>query len=502
MTRKAAAFAGCAAASCLLLLGLQQKADLAMTQILGRPTDCSITLSVLAADDMEAFVEYGVKTGSFTAKTSVTRSNGRKPFEVALEPLKPDTRYYYRLQYRHPGDSRYNAGAEGSFHTQRPPASTFTFGVQGDSHPERRDRMYHPDLYVRTMELVRHDRPDFYITLGDDFNVDQLYNRNNLNLETVSQLYINQRRFLGIMAGSTALFLVNGNHEQAAAIHLNGTPDNPAIYSGKARITYFPLPAPDKFYTGDTEPVEFLGLRRDYYAWTWGDALFVTLDPYWHSPVQIDAGIGGGGGDRQGGQKGKGKGERKGVQKGERKGGGRNRDGWAMTMGDAQYQWFKKTLEESKARYKFVFAHHVSGTGRGAVEVTDLFEWGGKNRAGEWEFDKKRPGWAMPVHQLMVKNGVTIFFQGHDHLFARQERDGIIYQETPNPADTTYTAFNREAYRSGDVLPNSGYLRVTVAPANTKVEYIRSYLPKDEKPDHKNGEVAFSYSVTGRKASQ
>ena len=35
----------------------------------------------------------------------------------------------------------------------------------------------------------------------------------------------------------------------------------------------------------------------------------------------------------------------------------------------------------------------------------------------------------MPVHQLMVKNGVTIFFQGHDHLFARQERDGMVYQE-------------------------------------------------------------------------
>jgi hypothetical protein len=485
-----------------VLFGLQQKADLSMSQILGRPTDRSITLSVLAPDDLEEFVEYGVKPGSYSAKTSATKSATRKPLEITLEPLQPDTRYYYRLQYRHPGDSRYNAGAERSFHTQRRSGSTFTFGVQGDSHPERLDRMYHPDLYMRTMELVRHDRPDFYIMLGDDFNVDQLYNRKNLNLETVSQLYIDQRRFLGIMAGSTALFLVNGNHEQAAAIHLNGTPDSPAIYSGKARITYFALPAPDKFYTGDTEPVEFLGLRRDYYAWTWGDALFVTLDPYWHSPVEIDAGIGGGGGERQGEQKGKGKGERKGGQKGERKGGGRNRDGWGMTMGDAQYQWFKNTLEQSKARYKFVFAHHVSGTGRGAVEVTDLFEWGGKNRAGEWEFDEKRPGWAMPVHQLMVKNGVTIFFQGHDHVFARQERDGIVYQETPNPADTTYTAFNREAYRSGDILPNSGYLRVTVSPANAKVEYIRSYLPQDEKPDHKNGEIAFSYSVTSRMAPQ
>jgi len=49
-------------------------------------------------------------------------------------------------------------------------------------------------------------------------------------------------------------------------------------------------------------------------------------------------------------------------------------------MGDAQYRWFKKTLERSKARYKFLFAHHVLGTGRGAVELADLFEWGGRNR--------------------------------------------------------------------------------------------------------------------------
>lgn len=471
--------------------------DAAITQILGRPTGRSITLSVLAPGDLETFVEYGSKPGSYKSKTGGAKSQADRPAEFLLEPLQPDARYYYRLRYRRPGESAYTKGNECTFHTQRAAGSTFTFGVQGDSHPERLNRMYQPDLYVRTMQNVRRDRPDFYITLGDDFNVDPLYNRHNLTLDTVSQLYINQRHFFGMMADSTALFLVNGNHEQAAAIHLNGTSDNPAIYAGKARNLYYPLPLPDGFYTGDTEPVEFLGLRRDYYAWTWGDALFVTIDPYWHSPVQVDAGIGGG----QGQQDGLG-GAPKGQKKGARKGGagdGRTRDGWAITMGDAQYQWLKSTLEQSKAQYKFVFTHHVSGTGRGAIEVSDLWEWGGRNRAGEWEFDKKRPGWAMPVHQLMVKNGVTIFFQGHDHLFARQERDGVIYQETPNPADAGYNIFNREAYRSGDILPNSGYLRVTVSPDKVKVDYVRSYLPQDEKPDHPSGEIAFSYSAAGRK---
>jgi hypothetical protein len=100
----------------------------------------------------------------------------------------------------------------------------------------------------------------------------------------------------------------------------------------------------------------------------------------------------------------------------------------------------------------------------------------------------------------MVKTGVTIFFQGHDHLFARQEKDGVIYQEVPNPADATYTAFNEEAYRSGDTFPNSGYLRVRVAPEGATVEYVRMFLPRDEQPpDRVSGTVQFRYTSATRR---
>ena len=453
-----------------------------MTQILGRPANRSVTLSVLAPDGLDVFVEYGTKPGAYKHRTKEDRLSSSKPLEILVDALRPDTRYYYRLNHRRGGESSYTWGAEYSFHTQRAPGGTFTFAVQGDSHPERLNRMYHPDLYVRTLENVQLDRPDFYIALGDDFSPEHLFNRNILNADTVAQLYIDQRNFLGLAGRTVPLFLVNGNHEQAAKYLLDGTPNSVPVVTGKARNLYYPLPAPDRFYAGDAEPVEFVGLPRDYYAWTWGDALFVTMDPYWHSPVQIDSGLGG--------------------RRGNDDGGRRNRDGWAATMGDAQYHWLKHTLEQSKAKYKFIFAHHVLGTGRGAVEMADLYEWGGRNRNGEWEFDKKRPGWELPVHQLVVKHGVTIFFQGHDHLFARQEKDGVVYQEAPNPADTTYSAFNREAYRSGDIFPNSGYLRVTVSPAHVKVDYVRSYLPKDETPERKNGEVAFSYMTAPRKKAQ
>jgi hypothetical protein len=227
-------------------------ADWTMTQILGRPTDHSITVSLLTSKDLDVLFEYGLKPGIYTGKTSAAKSQAGKPLEVVLDQLKQDTLYYYRMRYREPGENKYSSGSEYSFHTQRLPGSTFIFGVQGDSHPERLNRMYDPDLYLRTMQNVRADKPDFYIMLGDDFSLDQLYSRNILSAETAAQLYIKQLRFLGLVGVFSPLFLVNGNHEHAAAYLLDGTPTNPAVLAGKARNLYFPQPAPDTFYTGDT----------------------------------------------------------------------------------------------------------------------------------------------------------------------------------------------------------------------------------------------------------
>ncbi len=95
----------------------------------------------------------------------------------------------------------------------------------------------------------------------------------------------------------------------------------------------------------------------------------------------------------------------------------------------------------------------------------------------------------------MVKHGVTIFFQGHDHLFARQEREGIVYQEVPMPADQGYVVYNEDRYQSGVKLPNSGHLRVAVSPDQVQVDYVRCYLPNDETDRRKSGEIAYSYTI-------
>jgi hypothetical protein len=446
-----------------------------LSLVLGRVSDRSVTVSTLASEPMEGYFEYGISSGNYNHRTKTLSLAAGEPIEVIFDGLLPNTRYFYRLQHRKPGETAFAARSECRFHTQRPAGSTFTFAIQGDSHPER-PQMSNPDLYARTLLGAASVQPDFYICIGDDFSVDTL---RDYTAQTVANCYTLQRPFLGLVAQSAPLFLLNGNHEQASLFNLNQTDvrHDVAVWAQNARNRYFPMPLQDAFYTGDTEPLKPIGPLRDYYAWTWGDALFVVLDNYWHSPVQVDSPLGGGDA-----------------------GGAKDRDWWDITLGDAQYQWFKRTLEQSNAKYKFVFAHHVLGSGRGGVDECDLFEWGGRNKRGDWEFAQKRPGWELPVHQLMVKHGVTIFFQGHDHLFVRQERDGIVYQELPMPADMGYVAYNEDRYGSGVKLPNSGYMRVDVSPQQVKVDYVRSYLPKNETAGRKTGDIAHSYSIKAKPA--
>jgi len=76
-----------------------------------------------------------------------------------------------------------------------------------------------------------------------------------------------------------------------------------------------------------------------------------------------------------------------------------------------------------------------------------------------------------------------------------------VHQSLPEPADPSHTLYNREAYRSGDVLPNSGRARVAVSPEKVLVEYVRSYLPGDATTEHPDGEVAFSYEIAAPEAA-
>ncbi|MEI6562874.1 MAG: metallophosphoesterase [bacterium] len=445
------------------------------TLLLGRPTDNSITINILADSDLAAYIDYGNLSGAYACQTALTNLIANAPTEVEITGLQADTRYYYRLSYKQASESSYHVDQEHTFHTQRGPGSTFTFSIQGDSHPERVGIMFDSGLYTRTLQTAASDQPDFYMTIGDDFSVDQIPT-NSINADLVTARYTLQRPYLGLIGNSVPLFLVNGNHEQAAAYLLDGTSNNIAVWAQTARNKYYSEPAPNGFYSGNTNVVPFIGLLRNFFAWTWGDALFVTIDPYWASSICVDNPYWGG---------------------------SKRTNMWDVTHGDVQYQWLKATLEQSTAKYKFVFAHHVLGTGRGGIEEAGSYEWGGQNADGSWGFTTNRPTWALPLHQLMVSNNVTIFFQGHDHIFVRQQLDGVTYQTLPNPADPNYSLFNSDAYTNTLYKTNNtGYVRVTVAPEDVKVDYVRTFLPFDEGVGKTNGMVGYSYTLVSSVTNQ
>ncbi len=308
---------------------------------------------------------------------------------------------------------------------------TFTFTVTADSHlDERTDRT----LYRETLLAAAAARPTFHIDLGDTFMTEKHASR-----DSAAAQYVEQRRFFDLLGAP--VHLVSSNHDGESGSDLDGTTNSLARWSRTMRLRLFPNPLAD-----DT---------RNYYAWQHGDALFVVLDPYWYTRKQR----------------------------------GKN-ENWDRTLGLEQYRWLARTLESSSAKFKFIFIHQLVGglekPGRGGAEAAPFYEWGGKNRDGSDGFTQHRPGWPLPIHPLLVRNRVSVVFHGHDHLYAKQALDGIVYQEVPQPGDPRGNL--RQAaeygYTGGDILSSSGYLRVTVSAGQATVTYL-----------HADQTVAHSYSL-------
>ena len=436
-------------------------------ELLGRPTDTSVTINAAAVEDLEAYYEYGTESGTYHGSTEVVRFPAGEPVHVLIEGLAPNAQHYYRMRYRKPGDPDFRARPEHSFHTQRPSGSAFTFVVQFDPHMmETND----PVAFKSSLAKMLADSPDFLIDLGDTFFIDRILREGPATQAHITHRAELLRSYFDLINHSVPLFLVMGNHEGEWGRHLDGTPDNIAVLGTLARKTYFPNPEPNDFYSGGTRMEPFVGVRQSYYAWHWGDALFIALDPYWYEPVPPE-------------------------QAGD----------WRVTLGRDQFEWLKRTLETSAATFKFVFSHNLigglnmRGQMRGGIETVKYLEMGGYNLDGTWGFDEARPGWAMPIHQLLVAHNATIYFHGHDHLYVKQDLDGIVYQVGPVPArsglyDATQSARNYN-YNHGTVIGGSGYLRVKVSSGEVTVDYVQTYLPDEEDETRRDGMVAHSYTI-------
>ena len=354
--------------------------------ILSRPASRSISVSVLCYSNSQGFIAYGKNALNLEHRTSGQEFRPGEPAAILLGGLEPDMRYFYRLHLQQ------TTNAIQSFHTARPQNAPFSFTITADSHL---DEHTNPLTYQQTLANARADKPDFHIDLGDTFMTEKHPDR-----EAAAKQYLAQRYYFGQLCDSTPLFLVLGNHDGESPQGRGGAADDLSEWSNQMRKRYYPNPVPDGFYSGNEARHPKAGLLEDYYAWEWGDALFVVLDPFWF------------------------------TQK----------------------------------------------------------ERGGRNLDGSDGFQEHRPGWLAPVHQLLLQNKVTIVFHGHDHFYAKQDLDGIVYQEVPQPGYPGNGKSPRSAaeygYKTGVLLGSSGHLRVTISAKDMKVDYIRS-----------NQSTAHSYSI-------
>jgi hypothetical protein len=450
-------------------------------ELLGKPTDTSITINIVPGSTIEYYYEYGTSPGVYTTQTTLATASGGQPHEVVISGLLANTQYYYRMRYHIPGETDWITRTEHSFRTQRARGSTFTFDVISDSHAT------FDTNHQQAMTNVLNDYPDFLIDLGDTFYVD-----NTTSQSAVNDKYLAYREpaYMDRVGHSVPIFLSAGNHENEEGWNFDDTPFSIALGSVQARKAYFPTPINDGFYSGNVDPLAAIDettygdkCREDYYAWEWGDVLFVVIDPFQYTMNLPYTPTAGEGSEPVTGNQ------------------------WSWTLGQQQYNWLKQTLENSDAQYKFVFSHQMlggvpeayagAGAGyvRGGARAASYFEWGGYNADGTtWEFDTQRPGWGgVPIHQLLTANGVNAYFHGHDHQYVYEMRDGIVYQEVPSPSMAgsgftgIYTEGDYGTYQTIKILPNSGHLRITITPEKATIDYVRS---------NQTG-VSYTYTIDG-----
>jgi len=285
------------------------------------------------------------------------------------------------------------------------------FAIQADPHMDENSS---EEVYLATLKQVVAAQPAFFMDLGDIFMVDKLADKSEKNIRARYELMQGYYKNLG----DIPLKIVLGNHDG----ELGYSTFNTKSY----RKEYFPAQTSD----------------LSYYSFTQNGVLHIALDPFTFTTQNPKA------------------------------------DGWQWTLGKTQYDWLKSTLEASDAKLKFVYLHHLlcmDPQSRGGVKIAGFNEWGGKNIDGTDGFATNRPGWDSPIHSLLVKHKVAAVFKGHDHLYAKEELDGIIYQTLPQPShpgEATNSAV-QYGYGAAKVIGGSGFLKVTTSDSSAQVDFIK-----------------------------
>lgn len=436
--------------------------------------------------------------------------------ELPLTGLSPGASYAYQVEVAAEGRSSVwePLPVTGEFATQRPPGEAFEFLAIADAHwgnPEFRG-WPHPRVWtaLECMRQAAADGPfDFYVDLGDAAFIHALVS----SAREATEVYLNYRRKMQQVHACMGGYMLLGNHEHEGGYHQRGNGDNrdPAwnelypeqhhqAWGTRARLLCVPNPRGDTYPEGgegapgydtatewgagdepwNAHPGEPL---QNFFAWTWGDALFVALDPFRYtlvgSPVVPT-------------------------------------DPAQWTLGPTQLRWLKQTLAASRARWKFVLCHHLVG---GFLrEDGRAYGRGSAIEAARADTEQAQ------IHAALEANGVQFFLYGHDHAFCHSRYGQVNYICCPRPIALNnwwQDQSMRDSY--GDLLIQGqdkpwiealwnvlGYAKFRVTPETVTITVIRtgfSFRPgagpiATARRDWRECWAGFAYPVTdGMRAS-
>ena len=80
----------------------------------------------------------------------------------------------------------------------------------------------------------------------------------------------------------------------------------------------------------------------------------------------------------------------------------------------------------------------------------------------------------------------------------QSDTEGLAAFESEGPQPAVLQNLPEAARTPARPTAPAGHLRVAVSAERVKVEYVRSFLPKDETAERKQGMVAHAYEVKSR----
>jgi hypothetical protein len=344
----------------------------------------------------------------------------------SVDGLQPGRVYLFEV--RGPDPPETGALYQGAAVTARDPGSPFTFAILSDTHIAPRDSIppagdtnsFQEITLLEVARAITASHPDFLVNLGDMLDFHRFgFNDPPPDASWTRLGYLNYRRLLGDALGQAAHFPVIGNWDGENGCN---TPEE-IQRSGSQRRLYVPGPRPGTYREGGSPD-------EDYYAFTWGDALFVVLNVMTYTPTCHLLGAAPG-----------------------------FPDDW--TLGPAQLAWLEATLAGATSRWRFLFIHHAVGGAAGDYANSAYGRGGGQAaRVGEQAI----------IHDMMIRHGVQIFFYGHDHVFTDMLVDGIHYT-LPGSAGAPWKFVTAETGYT-EYWPDSGYGRVAVSKERLQVDFV------------------------------